>query len=267
MKEFQSVFYRLICFQALIVLSCVLPAQNIPADSPEEILKQRQEVFSQIKALEDPLEDSLWYQGRIYDFVLRSKTGTPYFQNIQTLTGSLTYNGKLHKDLILSYNLVLDELIILKKTDRVNMMQLVLNKYYVERFSLKYSDNYYHFRMHSEMKPIHDQLKEGFYEEIYDDEVRMFVKHKKQLYFNDTNFDPFSYQYESQVYLIVDGKIYDVDNRRDYLKAFQDYKKSLRKYMKQASINFEKSGTQALFSLCAYSKSLLENQDTGIERN
>ena len=267
MKEFKSVFYRFICFLGLIVLSCVLYAQNIPADSPEEILKQRQEVFSQIKALEDPFEDSLWYQGRIYEFDLKSKTGTPYFLNIQTLPGSLTYNGKLHENLLLRYNLIMDELIILKKADRANMIQLVLNKYYVERFSLMYSGNYYHFRMHTEMKPIHDELKEGFYEVIYDDEVRMFVKHKKESSYNPTDFDPYSYKYKSQVYLILAGRIYDVDSRRDYLKAFQDYKKSLRKYMKQASINFEKSGTQDLIALCAYSKLLLENRDAGLERN
>jgi hypothetical protein len=182
--------------------------------------------------------------------------GSPYFLNVQTIPGSLTYNGILYEDLILCYNLVMDELIVLKKADKVNMMQLVLNKYYVESFSLDYSGNTFHFRMHSEMKPIHDQLKEGYYEVIYDDELRMFIRHNKIFFFNATDFDPFSYQYESQVYLISDGKVYAVDNRRDYLKAFQDNKKSLRKYMRQANINFEKSGNQDLFSLCAYSKTL-----------
>ena len=166
MKEFKSVFYRIICFQGLIILSGVLYAQNLPDYSPEDILKQRQEVFTQIKALKDPYEDSLWYQGRIYEFDLKSRIGTPYFLNIQTLPGSLTYNGKLHENLLLRYTLITDELIILKKAEKANMIQLVLNKYYVERFSLMYSGNSYHFRIHNEMKPIHDKLKEGFYEVI-----------------------------------------------------------------------------------------------------
>jgi hypothetical protein len=107
------------------------------------------------------------------------------------------------------------------------------------------------------MNPIHAQLKEGFYEVVYDDKLRMFVKHKKELSFDATNATN-TYQYEKQTYIILDGKIYDIDNRRDYLNAFQDHKKSLRKYMRQAKINFKKSGTQMLFDLCTYSISLLD---------
>lgn len=258
MQEFVSVLYRLICFQALIVLSCVLSAQNIPAFSPEDILEKRQEVFRQINALDDPFEDSIWYQGRFYEFKIRSRIGTPYFLDIVMIPGSLTYNGKLHENLSLSYNLVTDELILWKKDDRGNMDLIVLNKYFVESFNLEQSGNYFHFRLHSEMNPIHDQFKEGFYEVVYDDELRMFVKHKTVLFFNASDIDPNSYRYEKQVYLIFDGEFYVVDNRRDYLKAFQDYKKYLRKYMRQRNINFEKSGTQALVDLCAYSTSLLD---------
>jgi hypothetical protein len=85
-----------------MVLPWVLSAQYIPADSPGDILKQRQKVFSFIEDLEDPYEDSLWYQGRIYDYQLRSKNGTPYFDNSMTLLGNLTYNEKRYEDLLLS---------------------------------------------------------------------------------------------------------------------------------------------------------------------
>ena len=109
------------------------------------------------------------------------------------------------------------------------------------------------------MKPINDQLKEGFYEVVYDDELRMFVKHNKELFFDATKTDHYSYQYEKQVYLVLAGKIYVIDSRKDYLRAFQDLKKPLRKYIRQTNINFEKSGTQILFALCAYSQSLLDH--------
>ncbi len=132
----------------------------------------------------------------------------------------------------------MDELIIWEKGNRGNMMQLVLNKYFVERFTLEHSGNYYHFRLHTEMNPIHDQLKEGFYEVVYDDELRMFVKHKKELSFDATNTDPYSYQYEKQVYLILDGEFYVVDSRRDYLKAFQDYKKTLTQIYEAGEYQF-----------------------------
>jgi hypothetical protein len=259
MKENDSGYYRLKCFLGLMVLPFVVSAQTIPADPPEEILKRRQEVFRQIEALENPFEDSLWYQGRIYEFELRSRIGTPYFLDIGNLTGKLTYNGKVYENLLLSYNLVMDELIIEKQVYKTNMIKLVLNKYYVEEFTLRRYGNNYYFRMNSEMKPIHDQLKEGFYEVVYDDELMMLVKHKKALVFDASRFDHYSYQEEKQVYLILAGRIYDVDRRRDYLKAFQDYKKSLLKYMRHSNINFEKSGTQALSALCAYSKSLLNH--------
>ena len=109
------------------------------------------------------------------------------------------------------------------------------------------------------MKPINDQLKEGFYEVVYDGELRMFVKHNKELFFDASKTDHYSYQYEKQVYLVLAGKIYVIDSRKDYLRAFLDLKKPLRKYMRQMNINFEKSGTQILFALCAYSQSLLDN--------
>jgi len=189
---------------------------------------------------------------------LRSNQGTPYFNNSVSLAGSLTYKGKLHEDLVLSYNLITDELILLDRGNTSNIIQIELNKYYVDRFSLNYHGNYYHFRMHSEMKPIHDQMKEGFYEVIYDDVLRMFVKHKKILFFDVSESNPNSYKYEKQVYLILNGDINVVKSRRDYLKAFQQQKKPLRKYMRRANINFEKSGTQILTALCAYSKSLLD---------
>ncbi len=249
-----------------MILPWVLSAQYMPADSPEDILKQRQEVFGLIEALEDPLEDSLWYQGRIYDFQGRSNNGTPYFENSTSLPGYLTYNGKLHEDLLLFYNLVTDEL-ILRNSNSTNTIQVVLDKYFTERFSLISHGNYYHFQTHTEVKPIHDRLKEGFYEVIYNDILKMYVKHKTILFFNDFDADPFSYRYEKQVYLIFDGEIKVVDSRRNYLKAFKEHKKPLRKYIRRAHINFEKSGTQSLIDLCAYSKSLLDQQEPGIEKN
>ncbi|HEC41774.1 MAG TPA: hypothetical protein ENI20_02985 [Bacteroides sp.] len=248
-------------------LPWVLSAQYVPTDSPEDILKQRQEVFGLIEALEDPLEDSLWYQGRIYDYQLRSRNGTPYFENSTSLAGSLSYNGELFEDLLLGYNLETDELILWKISNSFNTIQVVLDKYYLERFSLNSQGNYYHFQSHTEIKPIHNRLKEGFYEVVYDDILKMYVKHKKILFFNDFDADPFSYQYEKQVYLVLNGEIHVVDNRRNYLRAFKEHKKSLRKYMRRAHINFEKSGTQSLIDLCAYSKSLLDHQEPGIESN
>jgi len=251
--------FRLICFQVLMVLPCTLYAQNIPAVSKEDILFQRIEVFNQIKAMDDPFEDSLWYQGRIYEFEVKSHTGTPYYFNAGTLSGSVSYNGKWYEDLILSYNLILDELVLWKTGSPGNRVPLVLNKYYVERFTLMHYGNEYHFRLHSETNPIHEQLKEGFYEVVYEEELSMFVKHQKELNLDPNSANQSSYRYDKQVYLILDGKVYTVDGRRDYLKAFQDDKKFLRKHMRQAKINFEKSGTQILIDLCAYSRSLLEH--------
>ena len=259
MKENDSAYYRLKCFFGLLVLPFAVSAQIIPDDYTEDALKSRQAAFELINAMEDPIEDSLWYQGRIYEFELGSRIGTPYFLDIVTHAGELTYNGKVYEDLLLSFNLVLDELIIEKKVNKTNTIKLVLNKYFVEDFTLiRYGYNY-HFRLHTEMKPIHAQLEEGFYEVVYDDELMMFARHKKELFFDASKFDHYSYQGEKQVFLVLAGKIYKINNRRNYLKAFQDYKKPLRKYMKQAKINIEKSGTQALSALCEYSKSLLDN--------
>lgn len=258
MKGNKSVYYRLQCLLGFLVLPCVLPAQNLPSYSNGEILKKRQEVFGQIGALEDPYGDSLWYHGRIYEFDLKSRVGTPNFLNNETLPGSLTYNGKLHEGLILSYNLVMDELIILETGNRGDMIQIVLNKYFVERFTLKHGGNSYHFRLHTEMNPINDQLKEGFYEVVYEDVLSMFVRHNKVLFFDPNAADHYSYRDENQVYLMLAGKVYVIDSRRDYLNVFQDNKKSLRQYMRQAGINFEESGTQSLSALCAFSKSLLD---------
>lgn len=256
MRNFVSALYRLICLQYFIGFSCALSAQDLPAVSPEEILKQRQEVFSQIIALEDPNKDSLWYQGRIYEFELKSKTGTPYFLNIGMMDGGLSYNKKLHEELKLSYNLIMDELILWTIGSGGESTPIVLNKYLVDRFALKHKGNDYHFRLNSEMNPIHDQLKEGFYEMINDDELGMYVKHKNELVYNASDRD-YSYENEKQVYLILDEKIYVINNKRDYLNAFQEYKKPLRKYMSKANINFNKSDTQVLFELCRYSKSFL----------
>jgi hypothetical protein len=93
----------------------------------------------------------------------------------------------------------------------------------------------------------------------------MFVRHKKVLLFDASKYDHYSYKDENRVYLIVAGKIYHVSSRRDYLRAFHDNRKSLRRYLRQANINFDKSGTKSLSALCEYSKKLLDNKATGIE--
>ncbi len=258
--------YRLDCLIGFLILQYMVSAQILPVDSPEEILEQRQKVFTDIN-LENPYEDSLWYRGRIYEFDIGSHIGTPYFLDIGILAGKLTFKGKLHENLRLSYNLVTDELIIEEYDSENNMTLLVLNKYFVEDFTLTHYGQNYLFRMNTEMKPIHDKLEEGFCEVIYDDELQMFVRHKKVLFFDASKYDHYSYKDENRVYLIVAGKLYRVNSRRDYLRAFQVDRKSLRRYMRQANINFEKSGTKSLSALCAYSKSLLDNQTTGIEEN
>ena len=200
--------------------------------------------------------DGLWYHGRIYEFELKAKLGTPYFLDFKTMPGSLTYNKKLHTDLTLSYNLIMDELILWGTGSGGKSPPIVLNKYSVEKFTLKKDGRNYHFRLNTEMKPIHDHLKEGFYEVIYDDKLSMFIKHKMKLSTDPGNLDKF-YESEKQIYLILEGNIFVINNRGDYISAFQDHEKSLRKYMRQRSINFDRSDTQVLIELCNYSKTFL----------
>jgi len=241
---------------AFLLIPLVVSAQNLTVESAEEILTGRQEVFREINARENPFEDSLWYHGRIYEYTLGSKLGTPYYLDLAALKGTITYQGREYEDLLLSYNLVMDELILKKKINKTNSIELVLNKYYVEGFVLEHFNNYYNFILHTDLRPIHSHLQEGFYELVYDDELKMLVRHKKILFFDAGKSDHYSYQHEKKIYLILDAEIHDVTRRRDFLNVFVNNKKSLKKYMRQADMNYEKAGTHALSALCSYSKSL-----------
>jgi hypothetical protein len=184
------------------------------------------------------------YNGSEYvDYDHRIK-GDPFFASSYFNDGSLVFDGILYPHVTMFYDILHDDVVI----KNYNGLPLILAKEKV------YSFNY---RGHQFANLVTDSLtaeiKPGFYDVLYDGNVKLLAKRKKEFIEKITLQYADSYFIEKDAhYILKNGELYPVSGKRDMLHVLKDKRTSLVKYIQQNKIDFNKGGEDAMIKLIGY---------------
>lgn len=165
----------------------------------------------------------------------------PYY-SFEWTQGAVLYDGEWYSATLL-YDVSSDNL-IMQTTPPLRQILLVREK--VEEFRL--GDRHF-VKLSGE-----NSLVEGFYEAIYDNNAKVFVRTKKT-FERVVGYDvetPYRYLTKTTHYIKKDGNYYNVNSKGSVLKVFSSQKSQLRAFLRSQSMSFKDNRTFLIGEMARY---------------
>jgi hypothetical protein len=142
------------------------------------------------------------------------------------LPGSVTMRGKTFSDVMIKYDIFTDEII----TPFAPAGMIQVNKQMVDSFSLIFQNKNYHF---IRIPDGNTDFPAGYYNVVYKGRTTLYARYSKKIekLADKDEFDKF-YQ-TNRIYIIQDGKVFNIPGKNDLFRALNVQKKELRQFMRE----------------------------------
>ncbi len=191
--------------------------------------------------------DDLLVNGRKYVPEHGNAKGHPYFPEPDWVTGTLVIKKKTYKDVEFKYNVDLDKIILRAEVTRGGLVYVLLNDGFVTSFIIGE-----HYFINSSQLLQHDNS--GYFELVFEGKHTLLIKYHKSFISEFSQNAPlgrFS-DLNSMKYIYCDGMLYRMPNKKSLLTYFKQFRKEIKKYMKQEKINYKKANNFELHHLLKY---------------
>jgi hypothetical protein len=189
------------------------------------------------------------YNGRAWRNLYSKVVGDQFLFTKEFITGTVTIDGRIFTNMPIKYDIYNDE--ILTITDRGIIIQL--NKEMIGRFSLGYNDMIYKF---TRMEPDSVNALSGYLDVLYDGDVSLYVKHRKEILLLAVDHKSDLFQETHRVYLEKDGKIFLISSKSDLLNTLNDNKKQVRSFIRSKKLMVTKRNPWTFVPVVEYYDSL-----------
>lgn len=119
----------------------------------------------------------------------------------------------------------------------------------VSAFTVNYNNNIYHF-----IKLDKDSLNNvgGYINVLYQGNVSLFVKYTKNILLLavDHKYDAFEQTY--RIFFLKDGKMYQINNKRDIITLYSNYKQQIKDYIRTNKLKVSKKIPGSLIPLTEF---------------
>lgn len=207
---------------------------------------------SSVKAAKSIYEKQMAGEGALFNgvqykaLILHSyDEGHPFFLSDDWITGTIRYDGISFDSVDLQYDLVNQKVVLDHPTSH---FRLELIKEKITTFSLL---NHKVVRLVVDESMQH--IKSGYYELLYDGNVKVYAAHKKnrlEKYENDQVKQVFDQK--TQYYIFKDNFYYPVKTKGSVVKIFNNKKVMLRKYLNKNKIKFRRNPASAITKAARY---------------
>lgn len=174
--------------------------------------------------------------------------GNPYFNDMDWEPGRLGTTLGNFDDLLLRFNIQMDELILQEILQNGQTAFVMLNPDFLYWFSL----GDHHF-VNADVYYKHSGL-EGYVEVIYSGKLKYLARHRKMFVANYTANNPqgsISSQ-NTDYYLLLGEEKHKISSKRNLIKLFPAYKKEINRYLKDEKLRFKKAQHNDLKKLMEY---------------
>lgn len=179
------------------------------------------------------------------------RTGHQYFLSPDMHAGSVAYNDDFFSDLLLAYDVVLDQVVLSQPNSSLTLRLVNEN---VQSFSVT-THRFVRLVADSTTRAV---IRTGFYEVLFDSTVQVMAKRAKRMQEHLTQsrlnveFTP-----TDKLFIRKDGQYFPVASKSSVLRLFSDRAKELQKYVQETKLRFNKAQREAsIIQLTSYYCSL-----------
>ncbi len=181
-----------------------------------------------------------------------SRINHPYFGSNEPVNGTLVFKNKHYQVNGLKYDIVNDRLIFYMQYKNHTAGFISLDHNFIPEFRIYNST----FRYYKGLKNRFGfNLKEGYYQVVYDGKLKFLVRWEKSLSVNDAT-EKNKYNENNRMYLLKNNKMLRIYNINSLLNKLNHNKRDIRTFIRDNNHHFNQSGVSAAF----YILDFYENQ-------
>lgn len=192
------------------------------------------------------------FNGKEYhEYLLPFKEGQPYFFSNIFSKGTVSYEGKTYENVSILYNLVTDQVVILKYS---GFSKIQLLKERVDAFSL--SGHYFiNIQNGSLSSPA---LRPGFYDIVASGKVSLLVKRTKRIQTDTKETVEIKVLSKDHFFLRNKNVYSEVDTKNAFLKQLKAKRKEIQQFIKQNGIRYRKNPEEAMVRILEYYNQIMK---------
>lgn len=232
MKKYKKPVYLFL----LLITSITTYAQN----SFDSSYKKAVAVYTNASGVNAHL-----YNGSEYIDYDHRITGNPFFASSYFADGDLVYDGILYTDVQLFYDILHDDVVIKNYNDTA----LLLVKEKISSFD---------YAAHHFVKLVADSLETGitiagFYDLLYDRNIKLFAKRKKEIVEKiNLQYSESSFIEHDGYYIFKNNIYYPVNDKKSVLNILKEKRNELVKFLHRNKIKFRKDSETAIMKMVAF---------------
>ncbi|MCF2495169.1 MULTISPECIES: hypothetical protein [Dyadobacter] len=182
------------------------------------------------------------YNGRQYYVYDNRSEEHQFFEFRKWHNGVIMYDGQRFDSIPMLYDIFKDELII----KHFNGDHILLQSEKVDYFKV---DNH-NFVRYEAGKDINEQMRTGFYDVLYEGKSRTIVRRVKQRQEKIVDKMVIAlYPQKNNFFIRKGDRYYGVSSKKSALNLFPEYKRELRKVLKDQRIKFRKNRETAIVTI------------------
>ena len=194
-------------------------------------------------------ENQILYNGKLWRNRYYRIREDQFLFSKEFLSGNLSINGRLFRNLNIRYDIYNDEIMIPKNEGTI----LQLNKEMVDSFTLNFDNKTYKFTQIRE-----DSVRgfNGYVNVLYKGKNALYVKFKKEieLLAVERKYDMF-YQIQ-RIYFVKDSIVYQVTGKGDLLRILNKNKVQIRNYIRKNKLQISKKRPESFIPVIDYYDSI-----------
>ncbi len=193
--------------------------------------------------------------GREYKYYFYPQVSSPLIPESPLPTASIIIKEKKYENILLLYDTYKDLVIYYDPNNLINISicPIVINKYIIDEFSLQLPSDHLRFKYLEFPDDLQGKLTNGFYEIVYERGCQFIIKHTSSSVINEGRY---TYQYQTERYVVNGGNYYRIKGKRSLLKALSDKSVEVKRYIRDSKIPVRSARKDQIENILKYYNSL-----------
>jgi len=187
------------------------------------------------------------FNGKLHNSYLSSIEGTAYFISDSFQMGTLVYENIFYENIVMNYDLVLDQLIVAE--NRSTGLPISLFSPRVKEFS--YAGLIFFYLNNTD--PLSAYLSEGFYQQLASGQATAICRSTKVIIETPGESTVLRrFEQQKRYYIIKEGQLYHIRRKQDLLNTLKDQRKGIQEFMRSQKLNFKKKKERTITAVTEF---------------
>jgi hypothetical protein len=195
--------------------------------------------------------DKSLLNGEVYYPHRKNARNHPFYFEESWIRGSVHTQNTTYKDLLLRYNIVKDQPLLLHISGGARVIALNIQE--ITGFSL---ENVSFIYLHREGVFDKKEFASGYYQQVYSGDIQLYARWIKERKKNN-GFIPDEFQQDVKLIMVKDGAYHSFNSDKSLRDILLDQKKEIKKFMQENNIHVKFSSPEQIGTVIRYYEHLI----------